>query len=62
MVGYIPDMIFDKELDYLGELAASGVQQASNSVAVQVASLRAAAVLGSFMILRFLLRQNCNGC
>ena len=46
MVGYIPDMIFDKELDYLGELAAGGVQQASNSVAVQVASLRAGAGVG----------------
>ena len=46
MVGYIPDMIFDKELDYLGELAAGGVQQASNSVAVQVASLRAGAGIG----------------
>lgn len=46
MVGYIPDMIFDKELDYLGDLAANGVQQASNSVAVQVASLRAGAGVG----------------
>lgn len=46
MVGYIPDMIFDKELDYLGELAANGVKQASNSVAVQVASLRAGAGVG----------------
>lgn len=46
IVGYIPDMIFDKELDYLGELAANGVQQASNSVAVQVASLRAGAGFG----------------
>ncbi len=46
MVGYIPDMIFDKELDYLGDLAVSGVQQASNSVAVQVASLRAGAGVG----------------
>ncbi len=46
VVGYIPDMIFDKELDYLGDLAAGGVQQASNSVAVQVASLRAGAGVG----------------
>jgi DNA-binding transcriptional LysR family regulator len=43
IVGYIPDMIFDKELDYLGDLGAGGVQVASNSVAVQVMTLRAAA-------------------
>lgn len=43
IVGYIPDMIFDKELDYLGDLGAGGVQIASNSVAVQVMALRAAA-------------------
>lgn len=40
MVGYIPDMIFDKELDYLGDLGAEGVQLASNSVAVQAMALR----------------------
>ena len=39
-VGYIPDMIFDKELDYLGELGTRGVQLASNSVAVQLQMLR----------------------
>jgi DNA-binding transcriptional LysR family regulator len=43
IVGYIPDMIFDKELDYLGDLGADGVQIASNSVAVQVMALRACA-------------------
>ena len=31
VVGYIPDMIFDSALDYLGALAANGVQLASNS-------------------------------
>lgn len=50
IVGYIPDMIFDKELDYLGELgpgfASDGVQVASNSVAVQVMALRAGAGIG----------------
>lgn len=46
VVGYIPDMIFDKELDYLGELGESGVQVASNSVAVQVMALRASAGVG----------------
>ncbi len=40
VVGYIADMIFDKELDYLGSLAAGGVQRASNSVAVQLQMLR----------------------
>jgi len=44
MVGYIPDMIFDKELDYLGALGAGGVQLASNSVAVQLQMLRHAGV------------------
>ena len=40
IVGYIPDMIFDKELDYLGEIGARRVALASNSVAVQVQLLR----------------------
>jgi len=40
IVGYIPDMIFDKELDYLGEINAASVQLASNSVAVQLQMLR----------------------
>jgi DNA-binding transcriptional LysR family regulator len=40
IVGYIPDMIFDKELDYLGEIDARAVQLASNSVAVQLQMLR----------------------
>lgn len=40
VVGYIPDMIFDKELDYLGPLGEQGVQLASNSVAVQLQMLR----------------------
>ena len=35
VIGYIPDMIFDKELDYLAELGVTRVQLASNSVAVQ---------------------------
>ncbi len=40
IVGYIPDMIFDKELDYLGEIGSRRVQLASNSVAVQLQMLR----------------------
>lgn len=35
MVGYIPDMIFDKELDYLGETGVERVTLGSNSVSVQ---------------------------
>lgn len=46
VVGYIPDMIFDKELDYLGELGSGGVQIASNSVAVQAMALRHGAGVG----------------
>ncbi|RYG92048.1 LysR family transcriptional regulator [Loktanella sp. IMCC34160] len=45
-VGYIPDMIFDRELDYLGDLGAGGVQMASNSVAVQAMMLRAGGGVG----------------
>ena len=40
VVGYIPDMIFDKEFDYLGEVGVTSVQMASNSVAVQLQMLR----------------------
>lgn len=46
IVGYIPDMIFDKELDYLGELGLDRVPLASNSVAVQFQWLRLGAGLG----------------
>lgn len=35
IVGYIPDMIFDKELDYLNETGVERVQLASNSASVQ---------------------------
>ena len=46
MVGYIPDMIFDKELDYLTQVGAPPVALASNSVSVQLNWLRAAAGVG----------------
>lgn len=46
IVGYIPDMIFDRELDYLAEIGVSRVALASNSVAVQLNLLRAGAGLG----------------
>jgi len=36
IVGYIPDMIFDRELDYLGEAGIDRVDLASNSVSVQL--------------------------
>ncbi|CUH81694.1 HTH-type transcriptional regulator GltR [Tritonibacter multivorans] len=36
MIGYIPDMIFDRELDYLADLGVERVQLASSSVSVQV--------------------------
>ena len=40
IVGYIPDMIFDKELDYLGDLGAAKVHLASNSASVQLQLVR----------------------
>ncbi|MBI1171236.1 LysR family transcriptional regulator [bacterium] len=45
-VGYIPDMIFDKELDYLSEIGVKAPPLASNSVSVQLNFLRQAAGLG----------------
>lgn len=36
MIGYIPDMIFDSELDYLSDLGIRRVPLASNSVPVQL--------------------------
>ena len=46
MTGYIPDMIFDKELDYLGDLGTGRVPLASNSVVVQLNWLRQGAGVG----------------
>lgn len=46
IVGYIPDMIFDKELDYLSEVGAQAVPMASNSVSVQLNWLRSGAGVG----------------
>lgn len=45
-VGYIPDMIFDKELDYLAEIGAPAAELASNSVSVQLNFLRHGAGIG----------------
>ncbi|MFN3146033.1 MAG: LysR family transcriptional regulator [Paracoccaceae bacterium] len=46
IIGYIPDMIFDKELDYLAELGMDRVHLASNSVSVQLGLIRAEAGVG----------------
>lgn len=46
MIGYIPDMIFDRELDYLTETGAEFAQLTSNSVAVQMQAIRSGAGLG----------------
>ncbi len=46
IVGYIPDMIFDKELDYLAQVGVTSVPMASNSVSVQLNWLRAGAGVG----------------
>lgn len=46
LIGYIPDMIFDKELDYLSVTGAEAVGLGSNSVSVQMQMVRAGAGLG----------------
>lgn len=46
VVGYIPDMIFDRELDYLSEMGLHRVDLASNLVSVQLGWLRAGAGVG----------------
>lgn len=45
-VGYIADMIFDKELDYLAEIGAPAPPITSNSVSVQLNFLRQGAGVG----------------
>ena len=46
VVGYIQDMIFDKELDYLDALSSPSVQLASNSVTVQMQLLQNSGGIG----------------
>lgn len=46
LIGYIPDMIFDKELDYLAQIGAGVPPLASNSVSVQLNWLRHGAGVG----------------
>ena len=45
MIGYIPDMIFDAELDYLAQFGVSRVPLAANAVSVQLNFARAGAGL-----------------
>jgi DNA-binding transcriptional LysR family regulator len=45
MIGYIPDMIFDAELDYLAQFGVARVPLASNAVSVQLNIARAGAGL-----------------
>lgn len=45
MIGYIPDMIFDAELDYLAQFGVSRVPLAANAVSVQLHFARAGAGL-----------------
>ena len=46
MIGYIPDMIFDPELDYLSGLGIESPPLASNAIAVQLALIGQGAGLG----------------
>lgn len=46
IVGYVPDMIFDRELDYLSEAGGVTAELASNSVSVQGHLLRAGGGVG----------------
>lgn len=46
LIGYIPDMIFDKELDYMAELGLRAAEFSSNSAAVQLNWVRQGAGIG----------------
>src|SRR5690606_41342173 len=46
LIGYIADMIFDRELDYLPETGMEWAALTSNSVSVQMQAIRAGAGLG----------------
>lgn len=46
LVGYIPDMIFDRELDYLSDLGFTRVPLASNSASVQINWIRQGGGIG----------------
>jgi len=55
-VGYIPDMIFDRELDYQTEIGLGQPDLASNLVSVQLGWLRAGAGIG--VVHRFVLADH----
>ncbi len=46
VIGYIPDMIFDRELDYLADLGVEQAPVTSNSVSVQLNLIRQGAGVG----------------
>lgn len=46
VIGYIPDMIFDRELDYMASLGVESLPLASNSVSVQLNLIRQGAGVG----------------
>ncbi len=46
VIGYIPDMIFDKELDYLANVGLPAVKLGSNSISVQLMLMRAGRGVG----------------
>ena len=46
IIGYIPDMIFDSELDYLSNLGLKRVALSSNSVSVQINMVRQGSGVG----------------
>ncbi|MEM7317811.1 MAG: LysR family transcriptional regulator [Pseudomonadota bacterium] len=46
IAGYIPDMIFDQELDYLSQIGVDRVKLASTSVSVQLRFIAVAQALG----------------
>ena len=46
VIGYIPDMIFDRELEYLADLGVEQPPVASNSVSVQLNLMRQGAGVG----------------
>ncbi|SEK17933.1 LysR family transcriptional regulator [Pacificibacter marinus] len=46
IVGYVPDLIFDKELDYLDDIGCEHVHFSSNTVSVQLNMIRAGLGIG----------------
>lgn len=46
IVGYVPDLIFDKELDYLDSIGGAAVDFSSNTVSVQLNMIKAGLGIG----------------